>query len=581
MHTMNRWSLLLVFVFTSSSAVAASGNCATLKASIESKLKANKVDRYSLDIVLASDNLAATDQIVGSCDQGRRRIVYARSPKTLNKEGSSAQARPEVAPVHRVDARGFIDVWTLRKDVIAVSGTPTGEGECSTARCERDNSRQRKRAEQARAEFNARWRPVLESAMRLGDPVAEVVLRLCETVPLLDRSEVAADCSEKADARAFARQRLEAIGFKPALHKYAMTDHSEDWRQRAETCGQGDAAARTECSFRADIARYERILSVMRGGYLAVAESWNTCQIGGETQELDRLAEECQRLMNLMLATSAAANRFYTAGPIRDGVQGSRSLTLQRPILGGETSTPQIQWPYNERGIVTRIDRRAFGDADFQKKFYAELDEMVRQIEANIEDDLRKEPRWAVFLIERLAGQMYDAMDASNPGRPTAVDIAALDASSPRSQAIRKEREAERLTTVSYADLIDSLHTTRNAKLYYSWGGFPPNLQELDRRPADATALVASYYTEKNDEVFRFNIIMILNRKRAQRFSMEEAKLISQCFVDALSDPSSMVRIEASWLTGMFGDAINDPAVKELIQKGREEAQEFLRYGAK
>lgn len=436
--------------------------------------------------------------------------------------------------------------------------------------------RQRKRFEQHRAAFNARWLPVLKGAMQLGDPVAEVVLRLCETTPLLDRTGIAADCSENADDKAFARQRLETIGFEPALHKYTPTAQADDWQARQATCGQGNPATHSECGYRADIARYERILSVMRSGYLSVAESWNTCQMGGETPDLDKLAEECQRLMNLMMAVSAGVDRFYTAGPIDGALEGLSHLSLQRPILRGAVGTPRKEWPFDKRGIVTRNDWRTFSDADFQQRFYAELDKTIQQIEAKLANDLRKEPRWAVFLIERLAGRLYDAMDTVNPNRPGPADIASFEANSPRSQAIRKEQEIERLKTVSYPDLIESLHASRNPNLHYVWKDFPLNLQELGRRPADVAALVSAYYAEKNDEVFRFNIIMILNHKRTQPFSAEETKLITQCFVDALSDSSSMVRAEASWQASMFGEQINNPAVKQLILKGRQEEQEAL-----
>jgi len=155
--------------------------------------------------------------------------------------------------------------------------------------------------------------------------------------------------------------------------------------------------------------------------------------------------------------------------------------------------------------------------------------------------------------------------------------LASLEANSPRSQAIRKEQEIQRLKTLSYPELIASLRTSRNPKLHYVWEHFPLNLQELDRRPAEVAALVNAFYAEKNDELFRFNIIMILNRKRTQHFSAEEAGLIARCFVDALGDNSSMVRIEAAWQPSMVGDEINDPAIKQLIEKGRLEEQETLR----
>jgi len=238
--------------------------------------------------------------------------------------------------------QGHIDVWALRKDVIAVSSTPVEQRECRSgggdidqeyvaglktrkahlayerkrrkevelarkteARCENDNLKQREKFNQLHTAFNAHWVPALKNAMQLGDPVAEVILRLCETAPLLDRSEIAADCSEKEEGKAYARQRLEAIDFKPSLHNYIVI-HGKGSRARQATCKWNDAG--TECAFRADIAHYEHILSVMRTGYLSVAESWNTCQIGNKDSALDKLVEECQGMMNMMMALSAGVD---------------------------------------------------------------------------------------------------------------------------------------------------------------------------------------------------------------------------------------------------------------------------------
>ena len=47
--------------------------CEELKAEIEAKLKANGVEKYTLDIVVAEEG-----KVVGSCDGGTKRIVYKR-----------------------------------------------------------------------------------------------------------------------------------------------------------------------------------------------------------------------------------------------------------------------------------------------------------------------------------------------------------------------------------------------------------------------------------------------------------------------------------------------------------------------
>ena len=48
--------------------------CEELKAEIEAKLKANGVEKYTLDIVVAEE--VKDGKVVGSCDGGTKRIVY-------------------------------------------------------------------------------------------------------------------------------------------------------------------------------------------------------------------------------------------------------------------------------------------------------------------------------------------------------------------------------------------------------------------------------------------------------------------------------------------------------------------------
>ena len=60
-------------------------------------------------------------------------------------------------------------------------------------------------------DFNHTWIPVLKHAVDLGDPVAEVILRKCDIAPILDRTSIASNCSEKEEDRKFAQTRLEAI----------------------------------------------------------------------------------------------------------------------------------------------------------------------------------------------------------------------------------------------------------------------------------------------------------------------------------------------------------------------------------
>lgn len=61
------------------------------------------------------------------------------------------------------------------------------------------------------ADFNRTWIPILKHAVELGDPVAEVILRKCDTALILDRTGIASDCSNNEADSKFAQTRFDAI----------------------------------------------------------------------------------------------------------------------------------------------------------------------------------------------------------------------------------------------------------------------------------------------------------------------------------------------------------------------------------
>jgi hypothetical protein len=73
---------------------------------------------------------------------------------------------------------------------------------------------QARRFEAARTAFNRGWLPALKAAIARGDVVAEVIFRLCETTPVIDRGDEITTCNETKAAAAVAR--LREIGFRPA-----------------------------------------------------------------------------------------------------------------------------------------------------------------------------------------------------------------------------------------------------------------------------------------------------------------------------------------------------------------------------
>ena len=75
---MKRFILAMTCSVLATSASAAPVSCEELKAQIEGKIQAAGVASYTLEIV---DNLDAKDpsMVVGSCDNGTRKIIYQKN----------------------------------------------------------------------------------------------------------------------------------------------------------------------------------------------------------------------------------------------------------------------------------------------------------------------------------------------------------------------------------------------------------------------------------------------------------------------------------------------------------------------
>lgn len=121
--------------------------------------------------------------------------------------------------------------------------------------------------------------------------------------------------------------------------------------------------------------------------------------------------------------------------------------------------------------------------------------------------------------------------------------------------ASRAEDAAQKQRTADIGDLIASLHQLRNESLHYSPGRFPDNLQEILRRPGNIDALVAAYRGDRQDDLFRFNIITILSLKlRDGKLSEAEREAAAQGLQDASSDAFPWVRAEVAWGLRFSGD---------------------------
>lgn len=67
---------VVVGLAVSGPALAQRKDCGELKGEIETKIKKNGVDKFSLDVVEADKQ--AEGKVVGTCDGGTKKIVYKR-----------------------------------------------------------------------------------------------------------------------------------------------------------------------------------------------------------------------------------------------------------------------------------------------------------------------------------------------------------------------------------------------------------------------------------------------------------------------------------------------------------------------
>lgn len=74
-------------------AASAATSCDTLRADIESRIAASGVARFAVTVVAA--DAPASGQVVGSCELGSKKIVYAREGAATATAGADASRPPK------------------------------------------------------------------------------------------------------------------------------------------------------------------------------------------------------------------------------------------------------------------------------------------------------------------------------------------------------------------------------------------------------------------------------------------------------------------------------------------------------
>jgi len=91
-----RLTLACAALVLASTATRAS-SCETIRSQIDAKIRAAGVAHYTLTTI--DSDAAAKGKVVGTCDQGKSKIVYLQSkpPIDASTDGSSSSRRPDPA----------------------------------------------------------------------------------------------------------------------------------------------------------------------------------------------------------------------------------------------------------------------------------------------------------------------------------------------------------------------------------------------------------------------------------------------------------------------------------------------------
>lgn len=322
---------------------------------------------------------------------------------------------------HLVDERGYINVFQLRGEVAKVEAfeayddtdqcypegdpdevTPSRKEQLRRDKQEKNCAKQIHAAfaryQALRASFNTKWQPVLREAIRLGDPVAEVIWRQCNTTPIIERSALASTCDDDPARRKEAALRLREIGFEAAF---------DDEGSQSPSGMMDQEASRKACQ--------ARTLRQMEAG---VYGGWTLdCHHGGNAPSSAEELVDIRRAA-VIDAASSLVRRSFTYMRRQGGMnyESHNQLRLNRKPLG----IPTMAWSanvFNSGAPYTGVfdpawngfkvylkydkDREIIVGDSRDAQYLRMLYETLSRSELRIDYWLSHDPRWSVFLLNR------------------------------------------------------------------------------------------------------------------------------------------------------------------------------------
>lgn len=351
-----------------------------------------------------------------------KRILVAAFCSLALPASAQQISTPPLKQGNLADDRGFINVWQLRDDVIQVEAVeasddtdrcyPEGDpDESPPSRMERMRLiKQEKdcvkriqeefaKYQASRDSFNAKWRGVLREAIRLGDPVAEIIWRQCNTTPVIERSALASTCDNDPARRKEAALRLREIGFEAALDEEAegnLPTRDLDQNKR-RTLSQARTIRQMEAG-------------VYGGWTIDIHHGGNSPYSPEELFDIRRAA--------VIDAASTLVRRSFTYLRIQGGsdYESHAQLRLNRKPIG----TPTLAWsanvfhsgsPYTGPYDPARDGFKVYLNYDSHREiivggnhdaqYLRMLHETLTRSDQRIDDWLKRDPRWSVFLLHR------------------------------------------------------------------------------------------------------------------------------------------------------------------------------------
>lgn len=297
-----------------------------------------------------------------------------------------------------VDSRGFIDVFALRSAVadLELLQAKTVPNNCQSVECKKTFVQADMLYKKAHLEFMKKWGNVTLQAISKGDEVAEVIWRNCGITPVIDRSALASTCDTDPVRRKSAALRLREIGFEAAFDE--ENDGSRSFRQ------EFDPEKRYQLALDQAIHRAQTGVLGKR-----LLESYKTniyANFARSPEELSNFRRE-----KALSAILAMADRAFTFGNDELDVDNAHSrLRLNRKPIGlNKMAWHTHKFPNIENGLswgayrtfLTWEDRSIPLGGERDGAYWRLLSETLTRADQRIEYWLKRDSRWAVFLLHR------------------------------------------------------------------------------------------------------------------------------------------------------------------------------------